>query len=430
MKKFMKTIALIIAAVMLSGLTALTALSAPADGNDKITVSLRIEGIEEPLYYNSEIRISSGATVADLLATVNEMENSPEIKILDGAYGSYVSEIGDLEEFTYGPMSGWSYRINGLSPTFGISMCELGDGDEVVCFFGDPFGIGMQYPVPDLSRLLSGGIIKFTSIDSTFDEDWIEILTENPVKSALVTFDRKIYTTDENGEILIADKTGLSGFHTLQIERYDDETGTPTVLRLAPDYAIYTPFTDTPDGVWYDDAIMFCVRDGYFVGTNAALNLFAPLDKMNMVQLVTVLARIGGVGAELTTGRYWYREPLWWAVDTGLLVPSEEESAALKSDDGIDAFYGRVAGMNVTRETFITMFYRTAALAGGYDMTVRADITGATDYDDINEADLEAISWAVAAGIIRGTGVISLTIDPAMEINRAMVCQMLYNYYY
>ena len=404
MKKIKKVASITIAVMILA---AMAVLPASADGSDNITVSLRIEGIAESMYYNQAIELAAGATVADLLATVNEMEDSPEIILTDGAYGAYVGEIDGLAEFAYGDMSGWSYRVNGLSPTFGIDLYELENGDEVVNFYGDPFGIGMQYPIADLSRLVNDGIIKFTSIDSEYDEDWNEIYSENPVGSAEVTFDAQTYTTDENGEITIADKTGISGFHTLQIERYDEQSGVPTVLRLAPDFEIYAPFADTPDEAWYDGAVMFCVGEGYFIGTDLALNLFAPMNKMRMDHLVIVLARIAGAYDPSDAGG-----AVTWALENEILGGNEF-----------------VVGINVTRETFISMFYRTVDLIGSYDMTDRADITGAADYGDISEDCLETVSWAVAAGIIRGTSENELTIDPGFEINRATVCQMLYNYY-
>ena len=433
MKRTGKIIALALTVFMLAGAAGMAAASAPEE-NGGIVVSLRVEGIEEPLYYNREIRLAAESTVTELLAEVNLMEDGPEIAISDSGYGAYISAIDSLEEFAFGAMSGWSYRVNGLSPTFGIDQCVLEDGDEVVCFYGDPFGIGMQYPAVDISRLFSDGIVKFTSVDATYDEDWNEILTENPVAAAIVSFDGDPFTTNDDGEIALADTAGIAGFHKLQIERYDEETGVPTVLRLAPDFEIYVPFADTPDDAWYTDAVMYCVRDGYLVGTDLALNLFAPQDYMRTPQLITVLARIAGLDRESTTGGDWYRAPLEWAVVNHIVDLSDDDIAVVDSVGGIDAYYRQIAMETVTRQEFIRMFCLTAEYAvengiGVYDMTLRADITGATDYDLIDEGALEAVSWAVAAGIIMGTDSEALTIDPAYKVSRAVVCRMLLNYY-
>ena len=403
MRKHRKIVALALAVMMLTGMTAVYAAS---DGGGAITVSLRIEGVDEPLYYSKAIGLEEGATVAELMAAVNETEDSPDIAITDSTYGSYVSEVGGLAEFSHGDMSGWSYRVNGLSPTFGMDEYILEDGDEVVYFFGDPFGIGMQYPVPDLTKLLSDGIIRFTSTDTDYDEDWNEIVSENPVEGAKVTFDGATYITDENGEIKIDGRTGLSGFHPLGIDKFGEDPMVPLVLRFAPDFKVYVPYADTPEGAWYDDAIMFCVREGFFIGTDLEQNLFAPLGKMKMNHLIIVLARIVGVDDAFDVA-------FGWAVENEIIAE--------------DDF---VVGENVTREQFIYMFCLAAALVGDYDMSLRADITGAADYENISENFRDAVSWAVAAGIIKGTDANALTIEPDFEINRATVCQMLLNYFF
>ena len=408
MKTITKAVAFILAVMMLTGMAA---LSAAAEEIETITVSLRIEGIEENIYYNTGLVLPVGSTVADLVDVINGMDDTPEIVMSDGSFGAYISAIDDLAEFSFGDMSGWSYRVNGADPSFGISHYELEDGDSVIYFFGDPFGVGMQYPAADLSMLLSEGVIVFTSIDTTYDADWTPVISENPVMGATVTFNGRLYFTDENGAITIEDKTGLAGFNALKIEKYDEESGVPTVLRFAPDYTVYVPFADAPDGEWYSDAVMFCVGEGYFIGVNLARNLFAPLQQMTVEQLITVLARIAGVDVAAPSDP-WYAASLEWAIENEIV--------------DADAF---ASGTNVTREEFIFMFFLTAALAGDYDMTVRADITEAVDFDDITEDYIEAVSWAVASGIISGTDDNALTIDPGLEINRATACRMLFNYY-
>jgi len=424
MKKLSKIIAVSLVLMILAGMAPQGAF---ADEIDMITVSFRIEGVEENIYYNKELKIAEGSTVEDLIKQFRSVSGAPKITVTDSTYGVYISEIDGLAEFAHGGMSGWNYRVNDVEPSFGISLYKLKDSDSVVFYYGDPFGIGMQYPVADWSRILSDGIIRFTSVDTVYDEDWIPTRIVNPVVGATVTFRWNDYITDEKGEIKVTDKTGLSGFRTTQIERYDEQIGVPTVLRFAPDYEIYIPFADTPriaPPPWYENAVRFCVREEYFIGTNLAANLFEPMLNMTMTQLVTVLARIGGVDADLTTGELWYMAPLDWAIMNGVLTVNETVI-----EKGIGAVYELTSGMNVTREKFIYMFYLTVRLTGDYDMTVRKNITVATDYDDITDIYRDAISWAVASGIIGGTNPNTLTISPSFEVNRATVCQMLYNFY-
>lgn len=424
MKKTGRIISILLAAIMLAGMMGGSVL---ADENGSITVCLRIEGLIENIYDNTAINIAAGATVEDLIKQINNAGGAPKILINNSAYGAYISEVDGLSEFEYGEMSGWSYRVNDTDPMVGISQYRLKDRDSVVLFYGDPYGVGMQYPKVSLSRLLSDGLIGFSSVDSVYDEDWVLTLVENPVVGAKVVFRWGTYFTDEKGEITITDKTGLSGYRTLQIERYDEQTGVPTVLRFGPGFEIYVPFADTPHDAplaWYEDAVRFCVREELFFGTNPTANLFEPNRKMTMTQLVSVLARIGGVDADLTLGEWWYKVPLEWAIGNGVL------SIDVKIiEGGIGDVYELTSGMNVTREEFIYMFYLTAGLTGCCDMSARADISEAADYNDITAEYLEAVSWAVESGIIKGTNPDLLEIDPGQEINRATVCQMLHNYY-
>ena len=406
MQKFRKAVAVALTAMAIAGFTALPAM---ASEDEAICVSLRIEGVEETIYYNNQIEMPAGSSIADLVAAINDMDDAPDIEY-DSSW--YIQKIGDLAEHDYGGWSGWSFRLNDGELTSGINENFLANGDEVVCYYGDPWGEpGMQYPIIDISRLFTDSVILFTSIDVEYDDDWTPQLSENPVEGARVVVKGATFMTDENGAITIADKTGISGFCSVQIDRFDDETGVPTVLRFAPDFEIYVPFADMLDDPWYEDAVVFCVREWSYSGENLAENLFAPMRKMNMAELITVLARIVGVYDSAAT-EPWYETTYEWALESGIII--EEEFDALSF---------------VTKEKFVHMFYLVVALTGDYDMTEAADITGAIDYSDIGAEYLEAISWAVASGIVRGVGDDELIIDPQEEFTRAMVCQFLYNFY-
>jgi len=409
MRKFRKITALILTALLLAGLTALTA---SAEDAGSISVGLRIEGISENLYYNADITLPAGSTVADLVTVVNGIEGAPKITVSDSTYGAYVSDIGGLSEFAYGAMSGWNYRVNDVEPSVGISVYDLKDGDSVVYFYGDPFGVGMQHPIADLSRLYSNGVIAFTSADTEYDENWTPTVAIKPVAGATVTFDGAQYITDADGGITLKSTDGIAGFHAVQIERHDPDSGVPTVLRFAPGAELYLPFSDTPDtSAWYFDAVKLCVRDGYFIGADAARNTFDPSGLMSMAQLVTVLARVAGAGIDAGASP-WYASALAWAVDNKIVAADEF-----------------VPGEPVSREKFIYMFYLTAALTGSYDMTAAADITDAADYNKITADYQNAVSWAVASGVIKGTDSSALVIDPSVNVSRATVCQMLLNYF-
>lgn len=168
-------------------------------------------------------------------------------------------------------------------------------------------------------------------------------------------------------------------------------------------------FSDVPRGTWYYDAVNRCVEIGLFEGMGDGT--FAPAQKMNAAQLIQVLYRMAG-GETAESSPYWYSYALKWASSIGLV---DEQSF--------------VPTANITREYFIKMFYSCAEYIGTYNMTLRADITRAKDYGMISAGNRDAVSWAVATGIIIGTDADSLTIDPAVEVNRATVCQMIARYF-
>jgi len=424
MKTLRKIIALALVVLLLAGLTALPAFASEeagavtvgsaAENAGAITVSLRIEGIRAPLYYNKEVTLEAGASVEDLLVLIGHTDGAPDIVIGGSELGAYVSGIDGLKEGEYGELSGWFYYVNGIDPFRSISLYELNDGDEVVCFYGDKFGVGMQFPYADLSKLYSNGTILFLSVDEEYDDDWNMSLVLNPVAGADVLFNGINYLTNENGGIYIEDKAGMAGLQRVQIEKYDEKSGVPKVLRFAPDHEIYVPFADTPDGVWFEIPVEFSVLMGFFRGADSARNLFLPGNYMTIAQLVTVLGRIAGADVDAPSDP-WYAVARDWALDNGIITEWWFESGA---------------GASVTREQFIYLFYLTAALAGSYDMDLESDITIATDFEDISADYYESISWAVASGIIHGMAEDALTINPGEKITRAQVCQMLFNYYY
>ena len=416
MKKTKKIISIIIVIMMLTVAIPFVASAEQeeqAEQADTITVSLRIEGATSIIFYEKEVVLPAGSTVESLMRQVNEDYDDLGVVFSNYDWGdAYISEIAGLAEGAYGGFSGWIFHSNGAEIPMGIGLVDVYDGDDIVFFYSDAYGeAGMQYPYPDISQIYTCSKIGFTSEDSTWDEDWNEIITLNPVVGATVTFNGSTYVTDENGEITLDDIAGIAGMMGLQIERYDEDSGIPTVLRLAPDYEMYIPFSDTPDDEWYEIAVMYSVREGYFIGIDSEQNLFAPTSITTKAQLITICGRVAG--EEFNTSLDpWYGEPYEWAVENGIIDAGEFDPNEA-----------------VTREMFISMFYLTAMKIGTYDMTLRADITGAVDYEQCNEEYLETISWAVATGIIRGTSVDALAIEPTAEINRAQVCQMLLNYF-
>ena len=214
---------------------------------------------------------------------------------------------------------------------------------------------------------------------------------------------------DPDTLVSLTGKPFIISFHSVKKDAWYDrqfiigEKDGTLVINEAPEVT----FTDVPYGDWYYDAVYYCAGIGLVKGMPDGS--FAPAKNMNMAELTQLLYRMAG--NEDAEGEYWWSAAEKWAVDAGIVTADEFKPAA-----------------NVTREDFFRMFYATAAQTGKFDMTPRADITGAADYDKIDAANRDAISWAVAAGMVKGTSATELKIDPDFEMNRATACTIIMRY--
>lgn len=233
--------------ILCSALAATLAVSsfstfAFADEEKQMSVTVRIEGINKNLYYDTvEVPYTGdNLTVQNALMYVDERNDDITIT---GVESGWITAVNDDKQATFGGWDGWLYTVNGVSPTDTVNNYKLSDGDSVVLYYGDPYGVGMQYPEVDASKI-SEGILTFTSQDTTYDADYNPIISTNPVKDATIEWGTDggtvSYKTDENGSINIEDKYLTEGNHSLAISKLS-ENGIPLVLRLAPDYEINVP---------------------------------------------------------------------------------------------------------------------------------------------------------------------------------------------
>ncbi len=104
----------------------------------------------------------------------------------------------------------------------------------------------------------------------------------------------------------------------------------------------------------------------------------------------------------------WYADAVVWA---GLL----------KITDGFGDGTFR-PDENLTREQFAVLLFRFAAIAG-YDNMARAELSGFADADEISDWAIDAVSYAVATGLIEGTS--PTTLDPRVHISRAQCAAII-----
>lgn len=234
MKKFTS---LAVGAAVLSMLTVSGYSNVSLAADDEITVTLRIEGVEENIYYDE---VTTDKTVlTDILKEIDESNDSFEADIQASSYGSYLVAINDDVSGKFGGYDGWMYTVNGEVAPTGIDTTYIKDGDTVVFYYGDPYGVGFQTPIVNLDNI-KDGVIAFTSMDEVYAPEYAVL--ENPIEGAKVTWYygdnlSKTYVTDKDGKIQLENGSLEKGAHKLTIEKAS-EAGLPMVLRFEPDYGV------------------------------------------------------------------------------------------------------------------------------------------------------------------------------------------------
>lgn len=172
---------------------------------------------------------------------------------------------------------------------------------------------------------------------------------------------------------------------------------TPSKPSQKPDTGSTLPFTDVFANSWFYDGVKYACEKGFMNGTGSTT--FSPDADTTRGMIVTMLARLEGVN---TAGTPWYAAGQKWAMDTGI-------------SDGTN-----MTGA-VTREQLAAILYRYAKQKG-YDVTKSAALTSFTDADTASSYAVEAVQWAVASGLIQGSG---SRLSPKATASRAQVATIL-----
>ena len=209
--------ALLVSALMIMGFSA-----------DPAKVSIRIEGIEKCLYEGEYSYKGDGETLADLLLAFDA--DTDEVAFT-GIESNYISKINDDAAAAFGGWDGWLFMVNGVDATAGVADTAFADGDDIVFYYGDPFGVGFQFPVMDTDRAEEGELV-FTSTDTVWNADGTQTVSENPVAGMTVIIPELDFngTTDENGKVTF--DAPAAGDYTVEVSKISD-AGCPLVLRFA-----------------------------------------------------------------------------------------------------------------------------------------------------------------------------------------------------
>ena len=215
--------------------------------------------------------------------------------------------------------------------------------------------------------------------------------------------------TDKNSSALdLTDKGG--GKYTFTMS-----SGPVTVAAtFMDDNTMLNYFVDVPAGAYYYDAVLWAAEGGIVTGTDAVH--FSPDASCTRAQLVTFLWRAAGspvvnyaMNFTDVDGGAYYAEAVRWAASEKVVEGTTAETFAPDAA--------------VTRAQMVTMLYRFAK-AQGMDTTQGGmAIREFDDFDAVPAYALEAMDWAVNAGVLKGD---NNRLLPQDNCTRAQIVTMLY----
>ena len=171
----------------------------------------------------------------------------------------------------------------------------------------------------------------------------------------------------------------------------------------------------SPYGSWDHGGIDYVLSHGFFTGTGETT--FSPNSVMTRAMLVTVLWR-GCASPEGYENPFsdvpagaWYETAAAWGHASGIVKGLGGDRFG---PDGL-----------VTREQMATILFRLAGLAG-YDTGKRASLSGFPDQGQVSDWAKDALSWAIAEGIVTGSAVGDTTwLRPGYGSTRAQAAAVL-----
>lgn len=173
------------------------------------------------------------------------------------------------------------------------------------------------------------------------------------------------------------------------------------------------PFTDVQRSDWFYFSVKEAYETGLMKGVTATT--FEPASPMNRAMVVTVLHRVAGypkaayskLFTDVASGQY-YTIPVMWAAQNKIVNGYGDQT--FRPMD------------NVTREQLAVMLMNFAK-AQGVDVSKRASLAGYRDVAKVSGYATYAMGWAIANGIMSGTGAGEL--QPNRQATRAEATKML-----
>ena len=175
------------------------------------------------------------------------------------------------------------------------------------------------------------------------------------------------------------------------------------------------PFEDVPADAWFYRAVVSMYSNEIMTGVTE--NVFGPGEELSRGQFATILYRMTEAPAvsyvpvfsDVPDDDAFYKDAaIWaWAVD---VITGYEDGRFGPSDQ-------------ITREQMATMMYRYAE-GMGIDVSARADLSAYPNGESVSSFAGEAMSWAVAVGLISGEGVDG-SLNPQGNASRAVCATII-----
>lgn len=211
---------------------------------------------------------------------------------------------------------------------------------------------------------------------------------------------------DERGRRIDVAKSG-------GVYRFVMPAGDVTIEAVFAQGTTVLPFTDVSTYDWFYEYVKYVYDNGIMDGID--VGVFGPGITTTRAMLVTMLYRVAGEPYVSGTNDFadvaantWYTDAVTWASKNGIVT-------------GVDVGVFNPNGA-ITREQLATILYRYAEYAGE-DVSARASLSRFTDTGSISAYARDAVSWAVAEGILDGRTATELA--PTGECTRAEVATMI-----
>lgn len=240
---------------------------------NKKTVTLRIEGESENIFYDNEFEATYTDNSLTVLDAIEQAVGKENITTINSYYGGkYISKINNEEEciLDNGEYAGWQYRVNGIEPYETVDQYILTEKDTVVVYFGtintdaplEKEGSKEEKNLSD-QYLLNNEIKAFEDITDAR----VDLLVSMGVIKGEP--DNKFYP-DKNisrAEVI----TILAKLSGEEIKEYNEKV-----------------FRDTPVDEWYFDTIMWGYEKGI---VNGYQNKFEPDEYITREDLAVMLVK-------------------------------------------------------------------------------------------------------------------------------------------